>query len=1823
MNEKTNSRSKWLTKWPWRILAMVTFVFPEVQAQVLDVGTDLTLPPGVHTYESIIVHNGATLKLQSDPLAGAGVTLETATLIIEAGASVSAAGTGFTPGEGPGGSTSDRVGAAHGGRGGGTTSTTIVYGSAIRPLTLGSGGSGGTGAGGGAVHLVIAGLLQLDGTLTASATGRSHAGGSILIEAERVQGAGHIQANGSPGECPSCTATFPGGGGGRIAVYYHTRDFTGAVQAFGGSDSKGGRSTSMSGEDGTVGWFDVSDPARVRLTAGHSWRFQSSDALDGEIVYQSIDLVGTTAAMEAGVTEVRAVEDFRLRRLAETNATRLGLYSATGVVTLAAANLTVEMDCAVDAAGKGFAPGEGPGGSTSDQVGAAHGGRGGGTVSTKVVYGSATWPLTLGSGGGGGSGGAGGGAIRLTIDGVLHIDGTLTADASGRSHAGGSILIEAERVQGAGHIQANGSPGECPSCTATFPGGGGGRIAIYYHTRDFTGAVQAFGGSDSKGGRSTSMSGQDGTVGWFDVSDPARVRLTAGHSWRFQSSDALDGEIVYQSIDLVGTTAAMEAGVTEVRAVEDFRLRRLAETNATRLGLYSATGVVTLAAANLTVEVDCAVDAAGKGFSPGEGPGGSTSDQVGAAHGGRGGGTVSTKVVYGSATWPLTLGSGGGGGTGAGGGAIRLTIDGVLHIDGTLTADASGRSHAGGSILIEAERVQGAGSIQANGSPGECPSCTATFPGGGGGRIAVYYHTRDFTGAVQAFGGSDSKGGRSTSMSGEDGTVGWFDVSDPARVRLTAGHSWRFQSSDAVGGEIVFEDVTLHDTIASVEEGVSRIRAARDFTLSRTAETNSCILELYGPTGTLTFAGQRIGIGAGCVVSVSGKGFGPDEGPGASASVTGAGHGGRGGGSFGPGGPTYGSDRYPVAWGSSSEDPSGRGGGALHVVATELLHLDGLFEADAIRGDGGGSSGGSIWVETGRIQGTGTLQANGARGGCTSCTEARGGGGGGRIAIHFAQRAFAGAAHAAGGLDNHNVPSGQNGTVLWVREVPIQIGATVRVAHEPLVHYTFRLDWPDLADNVVLVRLTPREAVGDWTLAGEFGQTTAGQTAPWRGVTVGAPPQTGFEMLVPLGAPGRYYFDVVNTVWNLDEPAGAFDLEVVDVDRYVVPSSLGSGGNAGTTTLTLVGTGFEPGMRVRLRDASSQTLREFAAGDFDSIGLAVTADLTGLAPGVVDVVVVWPDAAQIVLPQAFSITGGAPGRLALSAEFPGSVRSLRVYTMWVDCANTGATDLPVPLLRISSLDNRTMRLSPADPFVHGPLWALPIREGAPYEVLPPGGRIRFPVEVIPEGGQHTLNKFLIEAVGAVDEPVRWDDLKLGARPEGVSPDAWDIIWSNFTPEMGNTWAEFIQKLRKDAVYLARLGNPTRDVRRLLELEFAAASSSTGMDRPFLRQTDASSTAADAPPLAFVRYHNNLIFGRSEESPLGLGWTHCYDFRLTRPEPDIVQIQLPSRFVRRFYRSPRGEWQPGRYDHGRLSETAGGFSLEDGQRTLRFDADGRLESIARTDGRAITLSYAQGQLSEARHSNGERLQLAYAGERLSTLTDHAGRQTLYTYTGNRLTSVAHPDGRMSHYDYHTTDAARNALLSVRLAGGPEREFDYDVAGRLAAQSDADGAHRLEYRYPDLGTIEVLNALAETARLDFDGDKLPLRLTAPLGQQLQFVYREAERSQRLRFPDGSQLEMTYDASGNPVELVDPLGQRLRMEFTPALRQLRWLEDGLGLRTFFAYAAQGSLTNILYADGSQERFTADDAGQTTQIVNRRGQTIDLVRNPRGRIIEKRVEV
>jgi len=483
-----------------------------VPLEGLIISTNTTLLPGEYFYDNLTITNNATLTLSANPLSTdsfKGVIINAKNITVDSGSIISADSQGYV--NGPGTLKEKTAGGSYGGLGE-RNSASSIYGSATEPTDLGSGGSGPYGHGGGAIKLVVSGIISNNGIIRANGHTNS-SGGSIYVIAGEVSGVGKFSANG--GSLQLTTVINGNGGGGRIAIYYDTNTFTGTAEALGGCGRYDGM-TVVCAEKGTVGFFDN---INNDLLINSSWYFIENDS---PFNFNKISIIGgAKVRTESGVNIT--VGDFEIKEKSTLTLSGEEVISAdnfniSGVSILTVlpektlyldvGNINIEKNSSVIADGKGYIIGPG----TPDldyKAGASYGGKGGGDIA-KPAYGSALTPTDFGSGQ---EMHRGGGAIHMIASGELKNDGIVSANGVMYRTSGGSIYIETDIISGTGTFNANGSPSQYPYGPV---GGGGGRIAIYYNSLLFTGIKTVDPGKYCLYG--CALAGEVGTIKMIDRS---------------------------------------------------------------------------------------------------------------------------------------------------------------------------------------------------------------------------------------------------------------------------------------------------------------------------------------------------------------------------------------------------------------------------------------------------------------------------------------------------------------------------------------------------------------------------------------------------------------------------------------------------------------------------------------------------------------------------------------------------------------------------------------------------------------------------------------------------------------------------------------------------------------------------------------------------------------------------------------------------------------------------------------------------------------------------------------------------------------------------------------------------------------------------------------------------------------------------------------------------------------------------------------------------------------------------------------------------------
>lgn len=455
-------------------------------------------------------------------------------------------------------------------------------------------------------------------------------------------------------------------------------------------------------------------------------------------------------------------------------------------------------------------------------------------------------------------------------------------------------------------------------------------------------------------------------------------------------------------------------------------------------------------------------------------------------------------ACYGSVSQPASPGSGGGssyaGAGGNGGGLVQIVAGGNVRLEGVIFANGADATNSragggsGGGVWIFAGRLSGSGKIEANGGAGE----PVHGGGGGGGRISLQCGTNLFSGSLTARGGAGwEAGGAGTIFTQVIGSTGSLLVNN-------AGQSG--------AGSTVTPPSLADVTICSN----AMVIAAGDWTAGNlTIASNGILAGTQQSVMSLHVAGA-LTVQPGGLILGDGRGYLGGTGPGAghnyyysvanSYFFSGGGYGGPGASGlspYAPGGGTYGSQTIPNDFGSGGgslysgfSSNGGSGGGAIRLIVSGPVQLDGAISANGTDGydTGGGGSGGSIYVTCPTIAGSGKISANGGNGAGTGS----GGGGGGRIALVVSQtNSFLGTVIAAGG---GGANWGGAGTVF--QQKPVHLAQGVQQTSQLILDNAGHLGTNTPVQSLPDARLIVRNgAVGAAGLNASFGNLSIASNA--------------------------------------------------------------------------------------------------------------------------------------------------------------------------------------------------------------------------------------------------------------------------------------------------------------------------------------------------------------------------------------------------------------------------------------------------------------------------------------------------------------------------------------------------------------------------------------------------------------------------------------------------------------------------------------------------------------------------------------------------------
>lgn len=705
--------------------------------------------------------------------------------------------------------------------------------------------------------------------------------------------------------------------------------------------------------------------------------------------------------------------------------------------------------------------------------------------------------------------------------------------------------------------------------------------------------------------------------------------------------------------------------------------------------------------------------------------------------------------------------------------------------------------------------------------------------------------------------------------------------------------------------------------------------------------------------------------------------------------------------------------------------------------------------------------------------------------------------------------------------------------------------------------------------------------------------------------------QPDAEVIVPQTVAGSTYYVLVESQFG-GAATAEFTVTAEVPDLEISQVSPARGGNAGRVTVQIDGAGFSPNATVQLT-AGGTSIAATSIDYRNSTQFFATFDLTGEPLGTYDVEVSGDEATSA--PDAFEIVEAEETPLDMKIIVQPIIRRGRAAPVIVEVKNTGNTDMPAPILQLSS-DVAFVRLSEDSGLERTSRLFMAASPDGPAGIIRAGQTVRVPFYISsPIGNGASVGLTL----SRVDEEQSIDFVALGqaSQPPFVSSEAWDIIWSRVTASLGGTAGGIRELAAAGADYLGRLGISTSDPERLIAL--AVQQADNALLGPILSSDLELSPDVPGLSLDFGRVNLQTIQGRYRLGPLGYGWAHSWENRLTTDELGNVYLDSGG-IIRVFTLQVDGSYVGGPRDAAELKLSGGTYTLREVDGTsLTFRQDGLLDFARDPRNNRVTASYdSAGLLTRLTHTSGETLDFSYnANGRLTQVADSTGGVVVFAYDGSEhLTSATTSQGTVSYNYVPGGDASTNhALATVTNAGGAEVNYSYDSQGRLMA-IDGGTLGRTDFAYTSDGHVISTDAAGGQTEYTFDDNGDVVVIRDAVGGKTLFAYDSHHFAEAATKPNGATTEFTHTSSGSLTHIVDSLRGAVSATYDPLFQALTSFQDERGITTQFEIDSSGNTVGIRYADGTRESLAYDAQGNLTGTTRRDGQSIQYTYDAAGRV-------
>ncbi len=384
-----------------------------------------------------------------------------------------------------------------------------------------------------------------------------------------------------------------------------------------------------------------------------------------------------------------------------------------------------------------------------------------------------------------------------------------------------------------------------------------------------------------------------------------------------------------------------------------------------------------------------------------------------------------------------------------------------------------------------------------------------------------------------------------------------------------------------------------------------------------------------------------------------------------------------------------------------------------------------------------------------------------------------------------------------------------------------------------------------------------------------------------------------------------------------------------------------------------------------------------------------------------------------------------------------------------------------------------------------------------------------------------------------------------------------------------------------------------------ELRGALVNTATGA---FVRTERDLGMPSYGIPFEAIRFYSSA---NPTSGMFGPGWSWTYDARVVAAADGAVRVRAEDGAEAVYQAAADGSYTRPPGVRSKLVKVDGGWHLiPPDQRTLAFDADGRLLSVRNVRGHGVTLTYdATGLLTKLTDAGGRVVAVEHQADvrLIKKLTLPDRRSVRFEYESGRLAKVK--DARDHHWRYHYDADGRLAKV-IDPRGSVDVQNTYEADGRVTEQRDAvDAVTRFGW---DPARQEARTTDADGV-ITIDGYRDNVLLFTQNGNNDVVNHRYDGRLHRnlVVDPKGNQEESRHDAEGNPTSRTAPapFGYTEQNTFD-ARNNLTNHTDGRGNAWSYAYNDKNEMTgqaNPEQKDGY--KYTYDARALVTTRIDPRG--------------------